>query len=694
MMHTAGSSTNVFRRCNFRRQSSLWYSFQSQHFVTSATGGSRFTSRRYVLKSKYITQTQVPCSKPHCQQQKRFMARSTVKAPVQRSRDDEEYHSGRALRFLQQNQPNVIVQVENAQLSAVKLLPRIADATIQSTPLRIKVLTHVDTISDEALRQQIHTVQQIDERVRLPNQSPLAVFALNLQTVQIQAKELSEFRDALFGASRLVTKPQILVVGIPNSGKSSLILPLTRHRTLMERKKGAYHLPRVSSKAGMTLGVKKHLLPPAFGSFIKHNITLIDMPGFRPQLQYAEPALVTLLLSAGVTEPFQGYKTITSHEAILELLLNAANRHATMSDPSSAPEYVDLLKLSQPTNDTEVFANAYMKWARTASRDELEDISGHNSNPATIYWPRVFQSGIFGGLIFTPYPTLPNSSHSSHIELNRDSPVVYMNEQAELLIRIGLGKEKAIKIHERAKLGPTSLNRDNDIVLDPNRKLIPVIYPPHQRSFKCMQCAHFIKLDADKVYGRRHTRAVDWSYHDLLSYFSRMTEVFGGMFSNRTKYLMKDSLACTLAIKHKLRSRAAAYKKFNGLKDYPVPNHLRPRRFQIDQPIPYVHFCTRKVGSCRTMTEAEKQKEIAKLERCNVTDHTFELQRARGAPVNRAKRKEPREVKLRPDGSPVKPPTFVARECIVTTVGPLSAVPRYDSKGNELHTKRRRKAKD
>jgi hypothetical protein len=324
----------------------------------------------------------------------------------------------------------------------------------------------------------------------------------------------------------------------------------------------------------------------------------------------------------------------------------------------------------------------------------LEDISGHSSNSATIYWPRVFQSGIFGGLIFTPYPTLPNPSHSSHIELNRDSPVVYMNEQAELLIQIGLGKEKAIKIHERPKLGPTSLNRENDIVLDPNRKLIPVIYPPHQRSFKCMQCAHFIKLDADKVYGRRHTRAVDWSYNDILSYFSRMTEVFGGMFSNRTKYLMKDSLACTLAIKHKLRSRAAAYKKFNGLKDYPVPNHLRPRRFQIDQPIPYVHFCTRKVGSCRTMTEAEKQKEIAKLERFNVTDHTFELQRARGEPVNRAKKKEPREVKLRPDGSPVKPPTFVSRECIITTVGPLSAVPRYDSKGNELHTRKRRKAKD
>ena len=690
-------STKDFARRTLRPQVRLWNYCQFHNFVTSAITHSRDPgiSVLFDLFSKRNFKKQL-CSNHFCQQQRRNgSSMNTVKAPKLRSRDDEEYHSSRALRFLQENQPNVVVQVENIQLSAIKLLPRLAEATIQSAPIRIKVLTHVDTLSDAALRQQIHTVQQMDERVRFPNQEPMAIFALNLQSVDVKARELSEIRDAMFGASLLVSKPQILVCGIPNSGKSSLIYPLTRHRTVQEKKKGAYHLPRVSSKAGMTLGVKKHLLPPVFGSFIKHNITLIDMPGFRPKLLYADPKLVSLLLSAGVTEPFQGYKTIASHEAIVDILLKAVNRHAAMTDPNSVPEYVELMNVTKTIEDPAIFMKTYETWAKTAPEDIIEHVTGHSKNLEQVYWPRVFQSGIFGGLVYTPYPTLPHPSHSSHIVLDRDTPVVYMNEQAERLMNIGRGKEKAFKIVERKKMGPASLNGSNEVALDPYRKLSPVIYPPHQRSFKCMQCANFVKLDqGGKVYGRRHGRAVDWSYSDILSYFSRMSEVFGGMFSKRTRYLMKDSLACTLAIKHKLRSRAAAYKRFNGLKEYPIPNHLRLRRFQIDQPIPYVHFCTRKTGSCRTLTEEEIKKETARLERYNVADHTFELQRSRGIPVRPMKRKEPKKVRLRPDGTPVEIPTFFQKECIVTTVGPLSAVPRYDSEGNELHPKKKRKVKD
>jgi ribosome biogenesis GTPase A len=689
-------SNNVIIRRSLTLTSYLWNYCQFHSVTTSAIKRTRYTEMSGRLERSQQNEHSVQsCSNRFCQQQRRHQSGiNRVKAPKQRSRDDEEYHSGRALRFLQETQPNIVVHVEDVQLSAIKLLPRVAEATIQSAPIRIKVLTHVDTVSDAALRQQIQTVQEVDDRIRFPNQEPIAIFALNLQTVEIKARELSEIRDALFGASLLVTKPQILVCGIPNSGKSSFIYPLTRHRTVQEKKKGAYHLPRVSTKAGMTLGVKKHLLPPAFGSFIKHNITLIDMPGFRPKLLYADPGLVSLLLSAGVTEPFQGYKNIASHEEIVKILLKAVNRHAAMTDPNSAPDYVELLNLPDATDDAETFMKAYAKWAKTAPEDVTEYITGHSKNLEQIYWPRVFQNGIFGGLVFTPYPELPHPSHSSHIVIDRDSPVVYMNAQAERLMNIGLGKEKAAKIVERRKIGP-KLNAADDIDLDPNRKLAPVIYPPHQRSFKCMQCANFVKLDVGgKVYGRRHGRAVDWSYHDMLSYFSRMSEVFGGMFSKRTRYLMKDSLACTLAIKHKLRSRAAAYKKFNSLKDYPIPNHLRPRRFQIDQPIPYVHFCTRKTGSCRTLTEEEKRKETARMERFNVADHTFELQRARGIPFRPNPNKKQKRVKLRPDGTPVEMPSFFQRECVVTTVGPLSAVPRYDSKGNELYPKRRRKAKD
>ena len=595
-------------------------------------------------------------------------------------RGDEEYHASRALRFLQENQPNVVVHVENVQLAAIKLLPRIADAIVQSTPVRIKVLTHVDMISDAALQQQIQTVQQMDDRIRLPNQQPLAIFALNLQSLELTMRELSEVRDALFGASLLVSRPQIVVCGAPNSGKSSFIYPLTRHRTVMEKKKGAYHLPRVSSKAGMTLGVKKHWLPPAFGSRIKHNIALLDMPGFRPKLLFADPNLVSFLLSAGVTEPFQGYQDIVSHEAMVKLLLKAVNRHATMTDPNSVPEYVELLNLTKATEDADLFLRSYDKWAKTLPNDVLDQVTGHSKDLKSIYWPRLFKSGIFGGLVFTPYPTLPQPSQSSHIVINRDSPVVYMNEQARRLMNIGRGKEEASKVTERNKMNPKSLNSSN-VESDPDLRLVPVIYAPHQRSFKCMQCAEFIKVDRDgSVFGRRHGRVVDWAFNDMLSYFSRMSEAFGGIFSKRTRYLFKDSLACTLAIKHKLRSRAAAYKKFKGLKDYPIPNHLRPKRFQIDQPIPFVHSCTRKIASCRAMTKQEISKETKRLARMNASDHTIALQRARGIPIRRPRQDRPKKLVLRPDGTPVARPSYFQEECIATTVGALSAVPRYDKR--------------
>jgi Type II intron maturase len=265
-------------------------------------------------------------------------------------------------------------------------------------------------------------------------------------------------------------------------------------------------------------------------------------------------------------------------------------------------------------------------------------------------------------------------------------------------MEIGLGNIQPTKIPERSRsvVPMNGATRPNVQPQDPNRPVEPVIYPPHQRSFKCMQCAQFIRLDAgEKVYGRRHGRAVDWAYHDILSYFSRMTEVFGGMWSKRTRYLMKDSLACTLAIKHKLRSRAAAYKKFKGIPEYPVPNELRPKRFQIDQPIPFIHFCTRKRGSCRTMTEEEIRKETERLNKMNVTDHTFQLKRERGERIHRLKPVKSRKRRLGPNGLPLRPPTIVAKHCIVQTVGPLSAVPRFDSKGRELHPKKRiRKSKN
>ena len=124
---------------------------------------------------------------------------------------------------------------------------------------------------------------------------------------------------------------------------------------------------------------------------------------------------------------------------------------------------------------------------------------------------------------------------------------------------------------------------------------IPLVHPRHQQTLNCMKCAGFIRRREDgHPYGCRHTRVQTWNLRDILCYFSRMCEAFGGLHSRNTRYLFLDSLACTLAVKYKKRSRRAIYKKFNGLKAFPVPQAERPRRFHLDQPIPYLHECQRR----------------------------------------------------------------------------------------------------
>jgi Type II intron maturase len=122
---------------------------------------------------------------------------------------------------------------------------------------------------------------------------------------------------------------------------------------------------------------------------------------------------------------------------------------------------------------------------------------------------------------------------------------------------------------------------------------LPVIrFPLHRRSFSCMVCAGFVKRGPDQlVYGCGHTKILSRRYEQIIAYFSRMTEAFGE--TRRIQYLMKDSLACTLMRKHKLRSRAAAYKKFHGIREFPMPNRLRPIFLRSDKPIPFVPICSR-----------------------------------------------------------------------------------------------------
>jgi len=506
----------------------------------------------------------------------------------------EEYHIKEALRWMVDNKPRVTVQVENAALVGCNFLPSPATRMINEASVRIKCLTHADRLSDQALRYQIRLAESL--------QPGVAVIALNLQDVEkMKRKSVNVVQDALFGATKLAGDSKVLVCGLPNAGKSSLILPLTRDRTLRVRKKKHHHLPKVSSSAGRSLGLKRAVLEKGKG---KEKITLIDSPGLRPRLEDLHQQDIALLLAAKIIEPFKGYKQIVSPEQIFEVTLHALNRHAEMCSETELPPYAKALRLDGPTDDVSVFRDAFCSEVQSVS-DELDLI-------------RKCQKGEFGGQIFSNAHSnvFDEKGEETRLTINRRAVVVCVNRAATRLVEIGAGRAEISPIVPKgvekvqALSAPHAMMHKSSTTISESsaRSSKPIVYPEHRRDFNCMICAGFVKRDAEgKVFGTRHSRVTRWSEHEILSYFSRMAEAFGSRESQHTSYLFKDSLACTLMSKHGLRSRRQAYKKFSGIKGYPVPDHERPKRFQSDQPIPWMHECTRTKNSCMTVEDSDAE---------------------------------------------------------------------------------------
>jgi hypothetical protein len=354
--------------------------------------------------------------------------------------------------------------------------------------VRIKVLTHVDTISEEALRHQLAYVEE-QERLKYPPSSekyPTAIIAVNLTGVEKQ-KELRLLQDCIFGASEVVHNNQVWVCGSPNSGKSSLILPLTKDRTMTVRNKKAYHLPKISQRAGMTLGIKKHVMVsnPLSSNFVS-EVTLHDTPGLRPFIDDPRtPA--ALMFAARVIETFPHYTEFCDNDKIIQLQLEACNRHEILTkqyeyyvkealkqrsstssttakaksasasqlqrSPSPPPQqqqeplrknivdeknplqhirpaYVDLFKLDGATNDPRILRTAAHKTIPSCT-DKKIMTKFHNFDG--------------GGCIFTPthpyHPALIN--HAVNMRFHYGSPIIYMNDAAVRLVDVHHGRTTA-----------------------------------------------------------------------------------------------------------------------------------------------------------------------------------------------------------------------------------------------------------
>jgi 50S ribosome-binding GTPase len=338
---------------------------------------------------------------------------------------------------MQDKPPNTIVSCERIQLVGCNLLPRMAQSMIHKATHRIRVITHADTVSLNVLKHQIAFVEEQERRNNY--KYPTAVFVMNLNNAEtIKLNQMEAFADAIAGSLSMADRPTpVVVCGIPNSGKSSLIMALTRVRTLKVKKKKEYHLPKISSQAGRTLGTKTHVME--YGKKQKTGITFMDSPGLRPRLEDLDAQSIRLLLATKSVEPFKNYMKYTPNNDLLRMLLQATNNYTKMNHELDMmlrstkantaspplPDYVSAFGLSEATDDPEVFLKAYYKTT-------MEKV---NNDP--MYLVRKWQAGDFGSWLFTPFrrDCIANADLASMKDIRLNTTIVYMNAAAQEYIK-------------------------------------------------------------------------------------------------------------------------------------------------------------------------------------------------------------------------------------------------------------------
>jgi GTPase SAR1 family protein len=410
-----------------------YYSTQlNQPCTTIGTAGMRIPKHRHDDRCYGIIPKQ---QQQQQRQQQRFMgAHHNVGGS-----HAEEYYISTAFSKFREKPPQIVIQCERVQLVGCNLLPQSAQHMINAAKIRFRVITHADTVSLSVLKHQIAYVEEQERRLynsRSALSNPAAVFALNLNDANtIKDKQMKSLADAIFGACSIVGgQSPILVCGIPNSGKSSLILTLTRSRTMKVKNKKEYHLPKISVQAGRTLGTKTHVM--AYSK--NHTITFMDSPGLRPRLELLEPPTIRLLLATKSVEPFKNYIKYIPNNDLLKLLLQAANNYTRINyevgmmlrrtkthtvitnevlDSPPLPDYASAFGLPHATEDPNEFMDAYYKTTKEkVSKDPLHLV-------------RMWQAGNFGSWMFTPYRReyITTANIATMSDYNPDSPVIYMN---------------------------------------------------------------------------------------------------------------------------------------------------------------------------------------------------------------------------------------------------------------------------
>lgn len=331
----------------------------------------------------------------------------------------DQYMKNAIRRFSEKPEPCVAQVVSGFSPFTATAVPSI-NKWMREATVKIRLYTHADMLSDDAIRYITKLAAREDPE--------MALFFLNVANYEtIKKKPLQDLNLAFTNAAHQCSRKHVLICGLPNAGKSSIVNPLTRAAILCTKKKRDYHFAKISQTAGHTASVKTHRLDES-----DYSCFLIDTPGLLPPPNVIDEHKLVLLAATGsLTNSSGPISSKWDVPSVAQCILLGLNAHADLSGVT--PPYVHMLEMAGPTTD---------------SAELLERIAPAGKMPRGKVLEKLIKKcrqGALGGIMLEmPGREQPIDWKAVHAGLLEEStrpqirsrvagPIVYMNKPAREL---------------------------------------------------------------------------------------------------------------------------------------------------------------------------------------------------------------------------------------------------------------------